>query len=129
MKRINVLAASFFIAAFVIGAFAVGSFTQAQSSAVACSVSRSPVTAGSAVTFTASGGTGTYTWSSPNLVITNPTSSSTNFTATFNTPGNYVVNVVSGGSIAICNLAVTAVEAPDPGPITPGLPNTGELSA
>jgi hypothetical protein len=64
-------------------------------------------------------------------VITNPTRTTTTLTLTFNTPGNYPVTVISAGTSAVCNVVVTATEAPDPGPLieapAPGLPNTGEL--
>ena len=133
MKKINVVAVPLFAVALIAGAFlAIGGGVSAQTAspspaALACSVSAQTVAAGTAVTLTASGGTGSYVWSSPGLVITNPNGQ--RFTVTFNAAGTYPVTVTSGSQTATCNVVVTAAEAPDPGtaPVAPGLPNTGEL--
>lgn len=134
MKKTNLLAASLFIAALVAGAFLVALGTNAQATPVACSPVTTSVGLNSAVTFTASGGTGNFTWASSGtgvLGLGDPTSSATTRQLTFTVPGNYAVTVSSGGATATCVVAVSAVEAPDPGPSieapAPGLPNTGEL--
>lgn len=131
MKKINVLAVSFFAAALIVGAFAVGSGTQAQATPVACSFLQSSVSINLPITLTASGGNGSYSWSIPGLLAGTAFSTNTTQQLIFNVPGNYAVNVTSGGTVAICNVAVTAVESPAPGGIEfpdPGLPNTGELN-
>jgi hypothetical protein len=132
MKKINVLAASLFIAALVVGASSLGSMTQAQSTpAVACSVSQSSVLINNPITLTATGGDGVYTWSSANFVLNNPTTNTSSLTLTYTVPGNYMVTVMSNGSSATCFVAITAIEFPAPGSAieapAPGLPNTGEL--
>jgi hypothetical protein len=131
MKKINVLAASLFIAALVVGASSFGSMTQAQANPLTCSVNRTSVPINLPITITAIGGNGVYTWSSANFVLNNPTTNSSSITLTYTVPGNYVVTVMSDGFRANCLVAITAIESPDPGSLieapAPGLPNTGEL--
>lgn len=126
MKKINVLMAASFVAAFVLGAAFVGTGALAQTTTnptpLACVWTLPSVPAGSPATLTATGGTGSYVWSGPGLVISNPTG--TQFTVTYNAAGTYPVTVSSGTQTATCNVVVTAVEVIPP---TPGLPNTGEL--
>lgn len=133
MKKINVLTASLFIAALVMGGFFfVGSETQAQTTPVFCSVSPVSVPINTTITLTASGGDGTYTWTSPNFTLQNPTTSSASLGLSYNVPGDYFVTVMSNGASATCFVAITAIEFPAPGSSieapAPGLPGTGELS-
>jgi hypothetical protein len=126
MKKLNVFAVALFVTAFALGSFMVGGGVQAQTAGdVECLPATSTVVLGSAVTLTATGGDGEYVWSSPGLVISNPTGD--NFVATFNAAGDYTVSVSSDGESDTCAIAVTATEAPAPGIPAPGLPNTGEL--
>ena len=124
MKRTNASIALLFVTAFVVGSFIVGIGAQAQVAAtpVACNFGLPSVPAGQPATMTASGGNGSYVWSSPGLVIANPTGSS--FTATFNAAGTYAVTVTSAGQSATCSILVTPAVVTSG---TPGLPNTGEL--
>src|SRR6185369_826832 len=97
---------------------------------VACNiVGTSPIAAGSTATLVASGGNGSYVWSSPGVIITNP--NITTFAVNFAAAGTYPVTVTSAGASATCNVVVVSgplVENPEPGvPAAPGLPNTGEL--
>ena len=63
--------------------------------------------AGSTFNFTATGGNGTYTWSSPGGL---PTSGSgVNYTSQFNTAGTFAVTVSSGGQSAVCPVNTTPV--------------------
>jgi hypothetical protein len=80
---------------------------------------------GQTASFTASGGNGAYTWSSPDLSITNPTGSG--FSANFASAGIKSVTVRSGNNAAVCtvNVAGGGVFTPPTPPTTPGLPNTG----
>lgn len=113
-----------FAAAAVIGSLAVGMGVGAQTtSPVQCSAPTYTVPAEQSITLSATGGNGTYVWSSPGLVITNPNGSS--FTVTFNRAGTYPVMVSSAGASSTCTVSVTAAV---PGATTtPSLPNTGEL--
>ncbi|MBU6323423.1 MAG: hypothetical protein KGI41_03495 [Patescibacteria group bacterium] len=84
---------------------------------LACYPSSASVTLGTAVTFTANGGNGTYTWSAPDLTVTNPYG--TGFIANYASIGTKTVTVQSGTASASCSVNVLASGA------TPGLPNTG----
>lgn len=130
MKKFNSLAAFVFIAALVVGASLVGVGARAQTvTPVVCSNANTVVAAGNLATFSVSGGNGTYTWTMPGINIPNSVVSSTTFKTSFSIPGNYLLTVTSAGTSSTCKVAVTAIEAPDPGgPVAPGLPNTGELN-
>jgi PKD domain len=129
MNRNSLLAGSLlFVAAAVVGSLIMGAAgVGAQTtSPVACSAPTYMFPAGQGVTLSATGGNGSYTWSSPGLVITNPTGSS--FTVTFNRAGTYPVTVASAGASSTCTLTVTAATTGGGTTTgTPGLPNTGEL--
>jgi hypothetical protein len=89
-----------------------------------CSPAVQNVTLGQTAAVTASGGTGTYVWSSPDLTIANP--SGTGFSANFASVGLKNLTVASGGAVATCQVNVTAGTTPPvTPPVTPGLPNTG----
>ncbi len=93
----------------------------AASGALACSPATQNVTLGQTATFAATGGTGAYVWSSPDLVITNPTG--TGFSASYASAGFKTVTVTSGGVTDTCTVNVIGTTTPPP--TTPGLPNTG----
>lgn len=76
---------------------------------------------GSNVYFTATGGTGTYTWSVPEITLANPTG--TSLWMNYGTPGLKTVTVRSGNQVATCLVTVTSL---NPGGGFPGLPNTGQ---
>lgn len=94
------------------------------SGALLCSPSVQNVTLGQNATFTATGGTGTYVWSSPDLTITNP--NGTGFTANYANTGLKTMSVTSGGVTDTCAVNVLGSgTTPTIPPVTPGLPNTG----
>lgn len=120
-KIINFTKTTIFVTATVAGSFVIGSgvFAQTATSAVLCQPSTYTLPVGQSVTLEASGGDSNYMWSSPGLVVTNPTGS--NFRVSFNSAGTYPVTVTSAGVSSTCYVTATA-----PVPV-PGLPNTGEL--
>jgi len=128
MKKINSLTAGLFIFGAVIGSLAIGSGAGAQTTTpLSCFFGLSSVRAGEPAVITATGGNGSYVWSSPGLVITNPTGS--NFSVAFNAPGNYPVTVTSAGLTSTCNILVTPASSGTPTPTpAPGMPSTGELA-
>ena len=88
-----------------------------------CSPAVQNVTLGQTASVSASGGTtGVYTWSSPDLTITNP--NGTGFSANYASTGLKTLTVVSGGVAASCAVNVLASSG-TPTPVPPGLPNTG----
>jgi hypothetical protein len=123
MKKPSFLPVALFALAAVAGSFVIGSGVFAQSvTPVSCSPATVSVPVGQSVTLSAAGGDGTnYLWSSPGLVITNPTGAG--FTVAFNAMGTYPVTVASAGTSSTCNVVVTQATVTVP----PGLPNTGEL--
>ena len=124
MKKIQFAAAALFVVAAVAGSLAVGAGVFAQSvTPVTCTPATYALPAGQSVTLSASGGDGNYVWSSPGLVVTNPTG--TNFTVNFNAAGTYPVTVTSAGGSATCSVTVEAATTVTSTP--PGLPNTGEM--
>jgi uncharacterized protein YjdB len=131
MKRTNLARAAFFVVAAVAGSLIVGAGVFAQSmTPVSCSPATFSLPMGQSVTLTASGGDSNYLWSSPGLVVTNPTGM--NFNVSFNAVGTYPVTVVSAGTSSTCSITVTAataIPATISGTTTtvPGLPSTGEL--
>ncbi len=58
------------------------------------------------VNFSATGGTGHYTWSAPSANVTSGNNSS--FTTSYFAVGNYTVTVNDGSHTASCNVAITA---------------------
>lgn len=93
----------------------------ATSGALACSPAVQNVTLGQTASVSATGGTGTYVWSSPDLSITNPNGSG--FSASYASTGLKTLTVTSGGVSDTCAINVLAGSVPPP--VTPGLPNTG----
>jgi len=81
------------------------------------------VTLGQVATVAATGGTGSYTWSSPDLSISNPTGSG--FSANYASLGAKTLTVTSGGLVATCAINVLSNGTVIPPVVTPGLPNTG----
>ncbi|MEK7601326.1 MAG: hypothetical protein AAB480_02240 [Patescibacteria group bacterium] len=90
--------------------------------ALTCSPASQNITLGQTATYAASGGNGTYTWSSPDLTITN--ASGSGFSASYASTGLKTLTVTSAGNTAACftNVLPGAVVIP---PVVPGLPNTG----
>lgn len=94
-----------------------------------CSPSYQQVAAGQPVTFSAAGGTGTYSWSSADRTFNNV---GQNLTTTLQTTGAQTVIVSSGSQTATCtvNVIAPAGAISYPGPTltptyVPALPNTG----
>ncbi|MDE2019267.1 MAG: hypothetical protein KGJ13_02880 [Patescibacteria group bacterium] len=147
MKQTNRLAVALFAASALVGSLLIGSGVFAQSTTVSstasttasstaatqlsCSPNTVSAAVGQSVTLTASGGNGTYAWSSPGLTIANPNGKS--FNVTFNRAGTFPVTVSSAGMNATCDVTVAAAATGatgttgTTGTTTPGLPNTGEL--
>lgn len=72
---------------------------------VSCAPSTQTATANSVVSFSTSGGDGTYNWSLPGG---NPSSASGSaVSATFPSAGTYSVTVTSGGQTAACTVNIT----------------------
>lgn len=111
----------FAAAALVAVGLSFGPVTHAQS-ALTCSPSTTVVGVGQPVTFSASGGDGTYIWTGPNLNITNP--NGVQFVVTYPSAGLYPITVTSDGDTATCTMNVTGGTT-SPAPTYPGLPNTG----
>jgi heme exporter protein D len=95
----------------------------AAAGALTCSPATQNVTLGQTATFSATGGSGTYTWSSPDLTITNATGSG--FSANYASTGLKTMTVSSGGVSDTCDVNVLAGTVTPPPVVTPGLPNTG----
>jgi hypothetical protein len=93
----------------------------ATSGALVCSPSTQNVTLGQTASFSATGGNGSYTWSSPDLSITN--ASGSGFSANYASTGLKTMTVSSNGATASC---VTNVLASSVTTVTtPSLPDTG----
>lgn len=90
------------------------------SGTLACSPATQNVTLGQVASVSATGGTGTYTWSSPDLTISN--AGGANFSANYAATGLKVLTVSSGGATATCAVNVLAGSVT---PVTPSLPATG----
>lgn len=134
MKKATIIPVALFAAASLAGAvFIGGSYgAHAQATPVTCSPSVVSAAPGQSVSLSATGGNGTYVWSSPGLTITNPNGQ--NFKVNFNGDGSYPVTVTSGSSSSTCNVNVTGVAvgsstsgSSSTGGNVPGLPNTGAL--
>lgn len=89
------------------------------SNALSCYPVTQNVTLGQVASVSATGGNGTYTWSSPDLSIANPNGSG--FSANYASLGVKTLTVTSGGLVATCAINVLASGVV----VTPGLPNTG----
>ncbi|HWP61603.1 MAG TPA: hypothetical protein VN495_03295 [Candidatus Paceibacterota bacterium] len=90
----------------------------ASSGTLTCTPAVQSVTLGQSASVAASGGNGSYVWSSPDLTINNATGAG--FTANFASTGLKTLTVSSNGASASC-----AVNVLSGGTVTPGLPNTG----
>jgi hypothetical protein len=83
-----------------------------------CSPAIQNVTLGQTASVSATGGNGSYTWSSPDLTIANHNGSG--FSANYASTGLKTLTVMSGGFVTSCSINVLAS-----GNVTPSLPNTG----
>lgn len=113
------------VAAIAVSGLSFGNVGFAQVTPLVCTVGASSVGINQAITLTATGGTGSYSWSAAGLA-SNPTGNT--FSLSINVSGNHRVSVVSGAQSAFCNVVVTATEFPAPGSIespAPSFPNTG----
>ena len=90
--------------------------------ALNCAPGTQNVTLGQTAYFTATGGNGAYTWSSPDLTIINANGSG--FSASYASTGLKTLSVTSAGVTDTCAVNVLANTTPVP-PVIPGLPNTG----
>lgn len=84
-----------------------------------CSPARQSVRVNEIISFTATGGTGTYTWSTAQGSFQNRGAA---FSITESTPGTKTIIVTSGGEQAVCVVDVLSASASTS---TPGFPNTG----
>ncbi len=92
--------------------------------ALTCSPAVQNVTLGQTASVSATGGNGTYTWSSPDITITNPNGSG--FSVNYASTGLKTMTVTSGGAATTCAINVLAsTGVPVPPVTTPGLPDTG----
>jgi hypothetical protein len=78
---------------------------------------------GQTATVSATGGNGSYTWSSPDLTIINPNGSG--FSASYASIGVKTLTVMSAGLVTTCAVNVLANGVVPVPVVTPGLPNTG----
>ena len=90
--------------------------------ALICSPALQNVTIGQTASVIASGGNGTYVWSSPDVSISNPNGSG--FSVNYASTGVKTLTVTSNGYSATCAVNVLASGTVTP-PVTPGLPDTG----
>lgn len=131
MKKATIIPVALFaVTAFAGALFIGGSYgVSAQAAPVACSPMAITAAPGQSVALSATGGNGTYTWSSPGLTIINPNGQG--FSVNFNADGTYPVTVTSAGSTSTCNVTVTGTAVASTGGTTtgstPGLPNTGAM--
>jgi len=88
-----------------------------------CSPALQNVVLGQTVSMLASGGDGTYTWSSPDIIIDETRGSG--FTANYASTGLKNLTVESDNQTAICRVNVLSSGTPVFIPPTPGFPNTG----
>src|SRR3989344_8576994 len=96
----------------------------ATSGSLVCSPAVQNVTLGQTASVSATGGTGTYVWSAPDLTIINPNGSG--FSASYASAGLKTLTVTSGAVGSACPVNVLAgVYVPPVPPVTPGLPETG----
>ena len=95
------------------------------SGSLVCSPAVQNVNLGATASVSATGGTGSYTWSSPDLTIANPSGSG--FSANYASAGLKTLTVTSGGSSTTCAINVLAGTGTPVPPVTPtpGLPETG----
>jgi hypothetical protein len=89
---------------------------------ISCFPATQNVVLGQTASVSASGGNGTYTWSSPDLSIANPVG--TGFSANYASIGVKTLSVASGGLVTTCTVNVLSNNVVI-NPVTPTLPNTG----
>jgi hypothetical protein len=89
--------------------------------ALSCFPAVQNVVLGQTANVSATGGDGTYVWSSPDLSIANPNGSG--FSASYASIGVKTLTVTSGGLITTC--AVNVLANSPVVTVTPSLPNTG----
>ncbi len=94
----------------------------ASTGALACFPAVQNVTLGQTVNVSATGGNGSYVWSSPDLSITNPNGSG--FSANYASVGLKTLTVTSAGLVTTCAVNVLANNIVSAA-VTPSLPNTG----
>ncbi len=92
------------------------------SSNLMCLPASQTANVGQMINVSATGGSGTYSWYSPDINVSNPIG--TGFTATYGTPGAKTISVSSNGQTSVCTINVVGT-ATTPTPTTPGFPNTG----
>ena len=78
---------------------------------------------GQTATVSATGGNGSYSWSSPDLTIANP--NGTGFSANYASVGLQTLTVTSGGLVTTCAINVLGDGTVSTPVTTPGLPATG----
>lgn len=96
----------------------------ASTGALSCYPAVQNVTLGQTANVAASGGNGTYFWSSPDLTIANPYG--TGFSASYASVGLKTLTVTSNGFTTTCAINVLSGTITPPVVTPPGLPNTGE---
>jgi hypothetical protein len=89
--------------------------------ALSCFPAVQNVVLGQTAAVSATGGTGVYVWSSPDLSIANPNGSG--FSANYATVGLKTLTVMSGGLTTTC--AINVLSSGVTVPVTPSLPDTG----
>lgn len=94
----------------------------ASTGALSCFPATQNVTLGDTAAVSATGGNGTYTWSSPDITITNPNGSG--FTVDYGSIGLKTLTVTSAGFTTTCAINVLSNSVVTV-PVTPGLPDTG----
>lgn len=99
----------------------VSVITSVSTNALTCFPAVQNVALGQPAAVSATGGTGEYVWSSPDLSIANPNGSG--FSANYATAGLQTLTVTSGGLTTTC--AINVLSAPVTDPVTPSLPDTG----
>jgi len=88
------------------------------SGSLICSPATQNIMLGQTATYAVTGGNGTYTWTAPDLVISNPTGSG--FSANYASTGLKTLTVTSGGLSTVC--ATNVLSSGN----VPSFPNTGE---
>ncbi len=91
--------------------------------ALSCFPVTQNVVLGQTATLSATGGDGTYVWSSPDISIANP--NGTGFSVNYATIGVKTMTVRSAGLVTTCAINVLSNGTVIVPPATPALPNTG----
>ena len=94
------------VTAIALVAMSLGAFSFAQTvNPLTCSMATASVGINQPEILTAAGGNGSYTWSGPNLNVTN--SAGAQFAVSYPNVGTYPITVTSAGLSATCNVVVT----------------------